>query len=74
MQGSPAPVPDWPETDAPLPEDEPTAELPLIEARDKPDPTSCNGPTLARAALDLALSNHKPPRSPGTTKAPQPSA
>ncbi|AGL17961.1 hypothetical protein [Actinoplanes sp. N902-109] len=69
MQGSSEPAqPDWPAPDAPLPADEPTIELPVIKSRDDV-PTGepgWHGPTLARAALDLALSNHKPgPRHPG---------
>ena len=49
--------PDWPAPDAPLPWDEPTQELPVV-TRSSASGT-WNGPTLARAALSLALSERK---------------
>lgn len=65
--------PDWPAPDAPLPWDEPTQELPVI-GRSTASGT-WNGPTLARAALALALTGGSRSTAPPIAAAtPEPAA
>jgi len=60
--GSPAAAPpDWPEPDAPLPAEEPTIELPPVTEAMLAEDAPTSTPTLAAAALSLALT--KPARS-----------
>jgi len=60
--GSPAAAPpDWPELDAPLPAEEPTIELPPVTEAMLAEDAPTSTPTLAAAALSLALT--KPARS-----------
>ncbi|MEV4642104.1 hypothetical protein AB0J80_32625 [Actinoplanes sp. NPDC049548] len=61
MQGPTSP-PDWPEPDAPRPEEEPTVELPVVTG----------APPLARAALSLALTRREPPSEPAPPEPPPP--
>ncbi|MEV8504046.1 hypothetical protein AB0368_04330 [Actinoplanes sp. NPDC051475] len=57
MQGTHDPSPtDWPTPDTPLPEEEPTVELPALTGE---RPAGWNGPTLARAALSLVITRRE---------------
>ncbi|BCJ48694.1 hypothetical protein Asp14428_01690 [Actinoplanes sp. NBRC 14428] len=63
--------PDWPAPDAPLPGEEPTVELPAVtEAMLAEHPWT--GPTLARAALSLALTPREGPEAVPGPDAPGP--
>ncbi|MFI7599897.1 hypothetical protein [Actinoplanes sp. NPDC049681] len=58
---------DWPAPDTPLPEEEPTVELPAVAA-DRP--AGWNGPTLARAALSLVITRREPDPDPAVPSPP----
>lgn len=78
MQGTHDPSPtDWPAPDTPLPEEEPTVELPVVSGE---RPPGWNGPTLARAALSLVITRREdgedsaasPPPAASTPSSPPP--
>ncbi|AGZ42182.1 hypothetical protein [Actinoplanes friuliensis] len=63
ITGDPSSPQDWPEPGHPLPGDEPTLELPVVTAEMLAADTPRSTPTLAQAALTLALTGADPQRS-----------